>query len=33
MRRLRQKIEADPRRPALLVTEQSIGYRLVPGEP
>jgi two-component system KDP operon response regulator KdpE len=32
MRRLRQKIEADPRRPALLVTEQSIGYRLVPGE-
>jgi DNA-binding response OmpR family regulator len=29
MRRLRQKIEADPNRPAHLLTMRGIGYRLV----
>lgn len=32
MRRLRQKIEVDPNRPAHLLTVRGIGYRLVPTE-
>ena len=28
MRKLRQKIEADPNDPRLLVTESGVGYRL-----
>jgi two-component system KDP operon response regulator KdpE len=32
MRRLRQKIELDPNRPAHLVTARGVGYRLVPQE-
>jgi two-component system KDP operon response regulator KdpE len=29
---LRQKIEADPTRPKILVTEPGVGYRLITGE-
>jgi two-component system KDP operon response regulator KdpE len=28
MRQLRQKLEADPERPRLLLTETGVGYRL-----
>ena len=28
IRTLRQKLEADPERPALIITEQGVGYRL-----
>jgi two-component system KDP operon response regulator KdpE len=28
MANLRKKLEDDPRRPALLITEQGVGYRL-----
>ncbi|MFO1151535.1 MAG: response regulator transcription factor [Alsobacter sp.] len=33
VRQIRQKIEADPERPACIVTETGIGYRLVATEP
>jgi two-component system, OmpR family, KDP operon response regulator KdpE len=33
MRRLRQKLEVDPGRPAHLLTVRGIGYRLLPGGP
>jgi two-component system KDP operon response regulator KdpE len=33
MRRLRQKLEADPDRPTHLLTARGLGYRLVPTEP
>jgi two-component system KDP operon response regulator KdpE len=33
MRQLRQKLEPDPNRPQLLVTEPAVGYRLLPSEP
>jgi DNA-binding response OmpR family regulator len=32
MRRLRQKVEVDPNRPAHLLTVRGVGYRLVPGD-
>ena len=32
VRTLRQKLEADPQRPALILTEQGVGYRLRAGE-
>lgn len=32
MRNLRQKLEADPARPALLINEPGVGYRLVTGD-
>jgi two-component system KDP operon response regulator KdpE len=32
MRKLRQKIEADPTQPRLLLTELGVGYRLVTPE-
>ena len=32
VRKLRQKIEADPTRPALIVSESGVGYRLDQGE-
>lgn len=32
MAQLRQKLEADPSRPRLLVTEPGVGYRLDAGE-
>ena len=32
MRRLRQKVEVDPNRPAHLITVRGVGYRLVPGD-
>jgi two-component system KDP operon response regulator KdpE len=33
MRKLRQKIEADPTQPRILLTELGVGYRLVSSEP
>jgi two-component system KDP operon response regulator KdpE len=33
VRQLRQKLEPDPTRPRLLVTEPGVGYRLLPPEP
>ena len=33
VRQLRQKLEPDPDRPRLLVTEPGVGYRLLAGEP
>ena len=33
MRQLRQKLEPDPNRPQLLITEPGVGYRLLPDEP
>jgi two-component system KDP operon response regulator KdpE len=33
IRQLRQKLEADPTRPALLLTETGVGYRLIAGLP
>jgi two-component system KDP operon response regulator KdpE len=33
MAHLRQKLEAEPSKPALLLTESGIGYRLVEIEP
>ena len=33
MRQLRQKLEPDPNRPQLLITEPGVGYRLMPNEP
>ena len=33
MRKLRQKIEADPTQPRMLLTELGVGYRLVSSEP
>ena len=32
IRALRQKLEADPERPALILTEQGVGYRLRPAD-
>jgi two-component system KDP operon response regulator KdpE len=33
VRKLRQKVEADPTRPLLIVSESGVGYRLEQGEP
>lgn len=33
IRQLRQKLEPDPNRPQLLITEPGVGYRLLPEEP
>lgn len=33
IRTLRQKLEADPEQPQLIMTEQGVGYRLKPAEP